>query len=137
MGKLVRLSLSIEEELFDKLESLVDETGYKNRSEFIRDMIRDRLVSEEWGANDEVVATITLVYDHHRRELGEKLTGLQHHHHDIVLASTHVHLTHNICSEMIMVKGSSDSVKELSNKLRQQKGVLHAGVTMSTTGEKL
>lgn len=137
MPKLVRLSLSIEEELFSKLETLVNKSGYKNRSEFIRDMIRDRLVSEEWGVNDEVVGTITLIYDHHHRELGEKLVDCQHDHHDIVLASTHLHLTHNICSEMIMVKGSSERIKSLANKLRQQKGVLHGGVTMSSTGEQL
>ena len=137
MSNLTRLSFSIEENLFKKLEKIVKQKGYDNRSEFIRDIIRDMVVTEEWDSNDDVVATITLVFDHHKKELGEKLTDVQHHFHDIVLASTHVHLTHDICAEMIMVKGSSKTVNELANKLRQQKGVLHAGLTMSSTAQKL
>ncbi len=135
MSDLVRLSFSIEEKLLDKLENIVKEKGYDNRSEFIRDIIRNMVVSGEWDSNNEIIATITLVFDHHKKELGKKLTNVQHKFHDIVLASTHVHLNHDICAEMIMVKGSAKTVNELANKLRQQKGVLHAGLTMSSTGE--
>ncbi|MCK4982084.1 MAG: nickel-responsive transcriptional regulator NikR, partial [Victivallaceae bacterium] len=128
---------SIEKNLFKKLEKIVKQKGYENRSEFIRDIIRDMVVAEEWDSNDEIIATITLVFDHHKKELGEKLTDVQHKFHDTVLASTHVHLTHDICAEMIMVHGSARVVNELANKLRQQKGVLHAGLTMSSTAQKL
>lgn len=137
MSELIRLSLSIENALFEKFEKLVEKHKYANRSEFIRDMIRDRLVTEEWQGEHEVLGTITLIYDHHKRELSEKLTDLQHHHHNMVLASTHLHLTKDICAEMIMLKGRADSVNELTDKLRQQRGVLHASLTMSSTGINL
>ncbi|MCF7790518.1 MAG: nickel-responsive transcriptional regulator NikR [Victivallales bacterium] len=138
MPSLTRLSFSIEDSLFNKLDKMVRESGYANRSEFIRDMIRDQIVAEEWRDNqDETVGTITLIYDHKRRELSEKLTDLQHSSHNIVLASTHVHLTHEICAEMIMVKGNPKEVKHLSDKLKQQKGVLHSGLIMGTTGINL
>ncbi len=137
MSELVRLSFSIEENLLEKLENIVKEKGYDNRSEFIRDIIRSMVVTDEWDANNEVIATITLVFDHHKKELGKKLTKIQHKSHDIIIASTHVHLSHDICAEMIMVQGSSKSVNELTNQLRKQKGVLHAGLTMSSTGKDL
>ena len=137
MSDLVRLSLSIEKALYNKLESLVKQSGYKNRSEYVRDMIRDRLVSEKWQQQQEVIATVTIVYNHHKRELSEKLTELQHDCHHMVLASTHVHLSKHNCSEMIMLKGKAGKVKKLANLLSQQVGVLHSGITMSSTGEGL
>ena len=138
MPDLTRLSFSIENSLFNKLEKMVEDKGYSNRSEFIRDMIRDKIVTEEWSDNQqEVVGTITLIYDHHRRELGNKLTKLQHSHHEVVLTSTHVHLTKEICAEMIMVKGSPKEVKSLSDALKQQRGVLHSGLIMGSTGNRL
>jgi len=137
MSNLVRISLSIEDTLLDKLEKMVSHKGYNNRSEFVRDMIRDNLVLEEWNSASEVVATINMIYDHFKRELSKKITELQHAHHDIVLASTHVHLTEHICAEMIMVKGAAAEVRELADELRQQKGVLHSGLIMGTTGQKI
>ena len=138
MGKkLIRLSLSIEEPLYKKLEKLVRDDGYSNRSEFVRDMVRDRLVSDEWAAGEEVLSTITLVYDHSTRELNEKLMDIEHQSHKMVLASTHRHLSECICAEMIMVKGKPDQIKEFFNEMRKQRGVLHSGMTMSSTGEKL
>ena len=138
MTDLARLSFSIENKLYQKLEKLVSEKGYKNRSEFIRDMIRDKIVAEEWENNqEEVVATISIIYNHHKRELSNKLTELQHCHHNLVLASTHIHLTKEICAEMIMVKGRPEDVKKLADCLQQQRGVLHSGLIMGSTGNKL
>jgi len=136
-GKLVRLSMSLEESLYDKLESLVKSRNCKNRSEFIRDMVRDRLVEDEWGERSEVVGTITLVYDHHRHETGEKLTELQHHKRHNILAATHIHLSDDICAEMIMLRGSPQDIRALADAMRSQKGVLHANLTMSSTGVDL
>jgi CopG family nickel-responsive transcriptional regulator len=136
MSDLTRLSFSIEKSLFEKLEKIVKQKAYDNRSEFIRDVIRDMIVEEEWNSNDEVIATITLVFDHHKRELESKLTNVQHDFHDLVLASTHVHLSHDICAEMIMTKGAAQKINQLANLLRRQKGVLHAGLTMSSTAGK-
>jgi CopG family nickel-responsive transcriptional regulator len=137
MSQLSRFSISIENGLFKRLERLVRKGGYANRSEFIRDLLRERLVEEEWEADKEVVGTITLVYDHETRELSKKLTRLQHHHHDLVLASTHVHLDRHMCAEMVLLKGRAGEIEELANLLRQQKGVLHAGLSLSTTGKDL
>lgn len=137
MSDLVRLSLSIEKPLFDRLEKLVRQRGYENRSEFVRDMIRERLVEGEWEKDREVLGTITLVYDHHRRQLTERLIHLQHHHHGSVLATTHVHLTRELCAEVILVKGRASLVRKLADLMHQQKGVLHAELSMTSTGTDL
>ncbi|MBI5816210.1 MAG: nickel-responsive transcriptional regulator NikR [Nitrospinae bacterium] len=137
MSEIGRLSFTIEKALSGKLEKLVKESGYANRSEFIRDLIRSRLVEKEWELNEEAVGTVTLVYDHHARQLSNKLTQLQHDHHEAVLAATHVHLSHHICAEMIMIKGRAAMIKSIADKLRRQKGVLHVELSMSSTGEKL
>lgn len=137
MSDLVRLSLAIEKPLYDRLEELVHQSGYANRSEFVRDLIRNRLVEREWEADHEVVGTITLVYDHETRELNRKLTHVQHHHHDVVLATTHVHLNERLCAEMILVRGRAGTARHLADELGQQKGVLHASLSLSSTGADL
>lgn len=137
MSDLVRLSFSIERPLYEQLEELVHKTGYSNRSEFVRDLIRHRLVEREWAQDEEVVGTVTLVYDHETRELSKKLTHVQHHHHDAVLATTHVHLDERLCAEMILVKGKAGAIRRLADELGQQKGVLHASLSLSSTGEEL
>jgi len=137
MSELVRLSLSLEKPLFERLEKMVKRSGYGNRSEFVRDMIRHQLVEREWDANTEVVGTVTLVYDHHARHLSDKLTHLQHEHHAAVLATTHVHLDHHLCAEMILVRDKAKHVRRLADSLRQQKGVFHAELSMTSTGTAL
>jgi len=137
MEKLVRLSMSIEKSLFQKLERMVERRGYENRSEFIRDTVREMIVDEQWKKNEVVIGTVMLVYDHNRRELSEKLTDLQHHQHDMILASTHVHLDQNLCAEMIMVRGKAGDITRLADSLRQQRGVLHAKLITSSTGKEL
>jgi len=130
--------MSLEKPLHDRLERLVESSRYTNRSEFIRDLIRQRLVEQQWqDEHQEVVATITLVYNHHARQLSERLVDIQHDHHDNIMATTHVHLSHDLCAEMIMVRGSAINVRKLADQLRQQRGVLHAALSMSTTGERL
>ena len=137
MSELARLSFSIEESLLAKLEQLVRQSSYANRSEFIRDMIRARLVERQWQNNEPVLGTVTLIYDHHARRLSDKLNELQHHHHGAVLATTHVHLDNHICAEMIMVKGRAGEIRKFCDLLGQQKGVLHADLSISSTGKKL
>ena len=137
MSDLVRLSMSLEKPLYDRLERLVRQSGYSNRSEFVRDMIRQKLVELEWSADKRVVGTLTLVYNHHRRGLTEKLTRLQHDHHSAVLATTHVHLTHDLCAEMILIRGKAGSIRKLADRMRQQKGVLHSELSMASTGTGL
>jgi CopG family transcriptional regulator, nickel-responsive regulator len=137
MPAITRLSFTIEESLNARLEKLIAQSGYTNRSEFIRDLIRGRIVEEEWRAEGDVLGTITLVYNHETRNLSRKLTAAQHHHHDIVLATTHVHLDHDYCAEMIMMRGPAASIETLADSLRREKGVLHAAVAISTPGRQL
>jgi len=137
MSDLERLSFTIEQPLLRRMNKLMRKAGCGNRSEFIRDLLRSRLVEEEWKAGQEALGTITVVYDHAKRHLGHKLTAAQHHHHDEVLATTHIHLDAHTCAEMIMVKGRAARIEALAEELRQQKGVLHASLSMSATGTTL
>ena len=137
MSGVVRLSFSIEEPLYERLEALVREGNYANRSEFIRDMIRDRLVHNEWERDEEAVGTITLVYDHHAHGLSHKLTHLQHDYHHLILTTTHIHLDEALCAETVVVRGRATELKRLGDLLRQQKGVLHASLSLSSTGKNL
>lgn len=137
MGDLVRLSVSLERKLYENLESLVRDSGYANRSEFVRDLIRDRLVSREWSADREVAATVTLIYNHHQHHLSERLTSLQHRHHDTILATTHVHLDRHLCAEMILMRGQAVEVRQLAEEMKSQKGVLHGVCSMTSTGRNL
>jgi CopG family nickel-responsive transcriptional regulator len=134
---LERLSFSLERPLLDRLEKLREEAGYANRSEFLRDMIRGRLVDRAWELGEEAVGTITLVYDHHSRGLNEKLTDVQHDHHALILANTHVHLDHHHCVEVILLRGRAGRIRAIADALGKHKGVLHSGLSMSSTGKGL
>ena len=134
---LVRFSFSIEKPLAARLEKMIAASHSENRSEFIRAMIRGRMVEEEWEKNQEALGTITLIYDHHQRLLSEKLTEIQHHHHANVMAATHIHLDEHLCAEMIMVRGHAAEIRHLTDHLQRQKGILHAALSMSSTGKKL
>jgi CopG family nickel-responsive transcriptional regulator len=111
--------------------------GYQNRSEFIRDLIRDHLVKRQWSDNQVVIATLMLIYNHHIHGLTEKLTDVQHHHHQTILATTHVHLSHDLCAEMTLMRGKAADLHKLAGEIQQHKGVLHASLAMSSTGEDL
>jgi CopG family nickel-responsive transcriptional regulator len=137
MTELIRVSFSLEKPLWARLKELTRRRRYGNRSEFIRDMIRDRLVEQEWENNEEALGTITLIYDHHARGLNEKLTELQHEHYHEIMAATHIHLDQHRCAEMIMVRGQAQHIRAIADLLRQQKGTLHAVLSLSSTGRKL
>ncbi len=137
MSDLVRLSVSIEKPLFDKLEQLVADSQYTNRSEFIRDLVRDRLAAEEWDSGSESLGTITLIYDHHARGLNARLTDLQHDFAGEVMATTHIHLDHHRCAEMIMVRGRAQDIQALTDAMHRLKGVLLAKLATGSTGDEL
>jgi CopG family nickel-responsive transcriptional regulator len=137
MSNLVRLSFSIEEKLLKRMERLLRKSRFTNRSEYIRDLIRARIVETEWKGDGEAIGTITLVYNHEQRQLSEKLTSIQHKHHHAVLATTHVHLDNHMCAEMIMVKGRAHNIREIADEIGKQKGVLHSSLSMSSTGKQL
>ncbi len=137
MSDLVRFTISIEKSLFNKLEKEVANHDYRNRSEFVRDMIRSHLVEQEWETDKVLLGTISLLYDHHARGLTERLTEEQHHFHGNVLATTHVHLDEHLCAEMIMVRGRGKDIKALADRIHREKGVFHAKLAAGTTGRAL
>lgn len=138
MPNLFRFGVSIKEELIQKFDQLIEVENYSNRSEAIRDLIREHLVRKEWQQEDkEVAGTITLVYDHHRRELVNKLTDIQHDFHNLIISSQHIHLDHNNCLEVVIVKGTVREVENLSHKLKSTKGVKYSSLSMATTGKEI
>lgn len=137
MSNLVRFGVSLEKKLLEKWDSLLKAKGYNNRSEALRDLIRAEMVKEEWSSRGEVVGAITLVYDHHKRELVNKLTNLQHDFGGLIFASQHIHIDHHNCMEIIAVKGTPKSIQALSDKMRGTKGVKHGALSMATTGKNL
>ena len=138
MAELCRIGVAIGEDLLARFDELIAERGYTNRSEAFRDLIRNELVQEVWkSADSEVFGTVTLVYDHHARLLTEKLTELQHQYHAAILSALHVHLDHNNCLEVILVKGKAALVQKLANGLIAVKGVKHGKFTVTTAGSHL
>lgn len=137
MAEMARVSLSLEQSLLDELEKMVRHSRYTNRSEFVRDMIRDRMVSRDWEQDREALGTVTMIYDHHQRGLSERLTELQHDHHKEILVTTHLHLDRHMCAEVVVIKGKASRIRQIADDLKQQRGVLHASLSISSTGEHL
>ena len=133
MADLSRIGVSIDADLLRRFDSYIADKGYENRSEAFRDLIRDRLVdSAVIGPTALVVGTVTLIYDHHTRLLPEKLTDIQHEHHDIIISALHAHLDHENCLEVIVLRGKSKDVQGLADRLISTKGVQHGRLVMSS-----
>lgn len=138
MSELSRIGVAIDSDLLARFDALIAERGYSNRSEAFRDLIRDELVQRSWERPDEnVVGTVTLVYDHHVRMLNEKLTGMQHDHYHNVLSTLHVHLDHDNCLEVLVVKGKAGEVRKIAEGLISTKGVKHGRLTLTSGGADL
>ena len=138
MTDLARFGISIDPLLLEKFDGLIGRKGYVNRSEAIRDLIRNTLVEDTWQTGDkETVGTVTLVYDHHTRELSDKLTEQQHSHHEEIVSTLHVHLDAHHCLEVVVVRGAANDVKRLADELIGTKGVKHGKLVTTTTGEGL
>jgi CopG family nickel-responsive transcriptional regulator len=137
MGGVTRFSVSIDKDLLDRFLRMTKKHRYGNRSEALRDVMRDALVREEWSGKDEIVGTITIVYDHHKRELTDRLTRIQHDFHDAVLSSMHIHLDHDNCLEVIAVQGKAADVQRIADALIATRGVKHGKLSATTTGKKL
>lgn len=135
MSSLIRFGVSLEKELLAKFDRRLKEKGYTNRSEALRDLIRQDLVLKEWQEGKEGTGAITLVYDHHQRQLLNHLMDIQHDYHDSILSAQHIHLDHDNCLEIIVTKGSPRDIESLYGKLKASKGVKHAGFAMATTGK--
>jgi len=137
MTDIVRFGVSLEKELLEKFDILIKEKKYPNRSEAIRDLIRENLVKREWVEGKEVAGAITLVFDHHKRDLVNILTDVQHDFHTLIISSQHIHLDHDNCLEIIVVRGKPIEVRELADKLKSTKGVKYGSLSIATTGKGL
>ncbi len=135
---LIRFGISLEDSLLERFDNLIERKGYPSRSEAIRDLIRDALVMEDWRADtSEAVGTITIVYNHEKRELADLLTDLQHKHFDSIISSMHIHLDEHNCLEVIVVRGRARDIKTIADRLIATKGVKHGRLMLTTTGKGL
>ncbi len=134
MSNLFRFGVSLEKTLIEKFDRYIREKNYPNRSEAFRDLIRQELIKKEWLEGEEVAGSITLIYDHHRRDLLNKITDIQHDFQGVIISTQHVHLDHDNCLEIVAVRGQPASVQRLADTLRAIKGVKHGALSMSSTG---
>lgn len=126
MSELVRASISIERELMERFDALIERAGHKNRSEAVRDMVRARLLEDAWAEGaDEALATVTLLYDHSKRRLSRQIEEHGHEHHDVVLSSMHIHVSPDVCLEVVVLRGEPEEVKHVADHLIGLPGVLH------------
>ena len=137
MSQLSRTGVSLEEDLLKEFDRLITKRGYQNRSEAIRDLIREALLTESIDSNKPVVGTLTLVYDHHVPNLSQKLTETQHVAGAMVLAATHVHLDHHYCLEVIIMKGKSKELREIADRMLALRGVELGKLVLTNSGKEL
>jgi CopG family nickel-responsive transcriptional regulator len=139
MGRLARFGVAMDEDLLGRFDELVARRGTGvNRSEAVRDLVRDALVDAEWeDSSGEIVGTVTMVFDHHASDLSDKLDALQHAHHERIVSAMHVHLDAHNCLEVIVVRGTSAQVRAIADGLLGTKGVKHGKLVSTTTGTHL
>lgn len=138
MNNLIRFGVSIDQKLLKRFDSIITAKGYVNRSEAIRDLIRDMLVSEDIANPDaETIGTLTLVYSHDVRELSEKLNEIQHHNHRIIISTTHIHLDEHNCLEVLILRGKAKEVKLIADRLLAVKNVRHGKLTVTSAAKNI
>ena len=139
MSKITRFGVAMDDELLKRFDRLIRKKGYRNRSEAIRDLVRDNLVEQDWelGKTQETVGTVTIVYSHAVHELTDILTELQHHFHTEIISCMHVHLDEHNCLEVLAVKGKPQRIKKIADALISTKGVKHGKLVMTTAGRDL
>jgi len=137
MSELVRFGVSLEKPLLERFDELIRERQYTNRSEALRDMIRRELVQREWRAGRDVAGAITLIYDHHKRDVLSKVTDIQHGFQPVIISTQHIHLDHHNCLEIIAARGRAEEVQRLADALKSIKGVRHGTLSMSSTGKEI
>ncbi len=125
MNKLTRFGVSTEQSLLEDFDAYIESRGYDNRSEAIRDLIRDALIQHriEPNAEEPVIGSLTIVYDHHARNLLADMNAIQHDFHDSIISVMHLHVSHDDCMEIIALKGAAETVSNLSHRLLSLKGV--------------
>jgi CopG family transcriptional regulator, nickel-responsive regulator len=138
MNKIIRFGVSIDEKLLKRFDGVIEIKGYVNRSEAIRDLIRDMLVKGDISdPGAEVIGTLTLIYSHDVREISERLNEIQHSNYQNIISTVHVHLDEHNCLEVLILKGISETVQEIADRLLSIKNVRHGKLTMTSTGKHL
>jgi CopG family transcriptional regulator, nickel-responsive regulator len=136
MSDLIRFGISIENHLLEQFDNLIHNRNYSNRSEAIRDLIRDELVRDEWRDSEtDSVGTITIIYDHHVGDLSNILTSVQHDFSENIISTMHVHLDHDNCLEVLAVKGKTKTIRDIADRLISIKGVKHGKLVTTTSGK--
>ena len=132
MSSVVRFTVSLEETLLKRFDEYCQQEHFATRSEAVRQLIHDRLMTRSWlQGTEQVAGTLTLVYDHHKPQLGERLTKLQHDHNDLIVSTTHVHLNHDVCLEVIILRGSASRLQQVAAELKGMKGILKGELVMA------
>jgi len=132
--KITRFGVSIEPDLLKKFDALIKKEGYANRSEAIRDLIRKNLIDEKQkDPNQNAIGTLTMVYNHHTGNLTNRLLDLQHQHHDVILTTSHVHIDHHNCLEVLVLKGKTKTIQSLSDAIKSLKGIKHGELVITTS----
>ena len=126
-----RVGVSFEPELLKKFDEFIREKGYTNRSEAIRDLVREALIKREIEGNGDVIGTLTIVYNHDEGDVTNKLLHIQHHHNEEILSTTHIHIDEHMCLEVLIVKGKADRVRKLADNIKALKGVKHGGLIIT------
>jgi len=136
VGKVVRFGVAMDEDLLRRFDAFVARRGTAvNRSEAVRDLVRDALVDAEWeGSRGEVVGTVTMVFAHRASDLSDKLDALQHAHHKRIVSSMHVHLDAHNCLEVVVMRGTARHVRDIADGLLGTKGVKHGKLVITTHG---
>lgn len=137
MSDLVRISMSLGQELLDQFDRFVQEQGYPTRSEAIKALMRRGLDEQRWARNQFVAGSITLVYDHHRPGIVRKLMDIQHDYGSVIVSTQHIHLDHDNCLEIVVVKGKAARIRELVTDLKAAKGLKHSSLVMTSAGKDL
>ena len=137
MSELVRFGVSLEKTLLDRFDVLIRAKQYTNRSEALRDLIRRELVQQEWKSGSDVVGTITLIYDHHKRDVLIRVMDMQHDFQEAIISTQHIHLDHHNCLEIVAARGKAEEVQRLADALRSIKAVRHVTLSMSSTGKEI
>ena len=133
MSEITRFSVSLEDDLLEQFDRYCQQQQFATRSEAIRQLLREKLTKEAWaGKSQDAAGTLTLVYDHHRPQLRNHLVKLQHDHHDLIVSTLHAHLTHDVCLEVILLRGPSDQLQKIASQLRGLKGIFQGELVMAS-----
>ena len=128
-----RFSVSLEEELLNELDQFSNDNGFPNRSQALRHLIEKNIVQEKWQCNNLVAGAIVMTFDHNKKDITTILNDIQHKYFDVILSSQHYHLNHDVCLDIVAVKGTANRLTELSDRLISTKGIKYGKLIMSKT----